>query len=65
MLIKAKYYWNQIQPPSDWSSSPQVFRDQLLLEIGKFYSENSQNPRYHISFFLKTLFQLQESSTDF
>ncbi len=54
-LKKAKYCWNQIQPSPDWSSSVEAFKDQLLLEIGKFYSEHSENPRYHISFFLETL----------
>lgn len=57
-LKKAKDYWKQIQPPNDWISSPEVFRDQLLLEIGRFYSENSNDPRYHISFFLETLSKL-------
>ncbi len=57
-LRKAKDYWNQIQPPPDWNSSVEAFKDQLLLEIGKFYSEHSSNPKYHISFFLETLSKL-------
>ncbi|MEO1428664.1 MAG: hypothetical protein AAFV71_06260 [Cyanobacteria bacterium J06633_8] len=54
-LKKAKYYWKQIHPPLNWSSSPENFREQLSLKIGKFYSENSTNPRYHISFLLDIL----------
>lgn len=54
-IKKAKDYWNKIQPPSDWTRSVEVYRDQLLLEIGRFYSEQSNDARYHISFFLKTL----------
>lgn len=57
-LKKAKEQWKQIQPPDDSSISPENLREQLLLEIGKFYSENSSNPKYHISFFLETLSQL-------
>ncbi|MEO1377662.1 MAG: hypothetical protein AAFW70_25960, partial [Cyanobacteria bacterium J06635_10] len=57
-LKKAKNYWKQIQAPADWSSTPEAFKDQLLLEIAKFYAENSNNPKYHISFFLEILSQL-------
>ncbi|MEW6493413.1 MAG: hypothetical protein AB1589_13050 [Cyanobacteriota bacterium] len=56
-IKKAKNHWNQVQPPSDWPRSPETFREQLLLEIGRFYSEQSDNPRYHIPFFLKTLYE--------
>ena len=52
---KAKYYWNQIQPPADLDILPERFREQLSLEIAKFYSENSTNPKFHISFLLNTL----------
>ncbi len=54
-LKKAKYYWKQIQPPPDTNISPERFREQLSLEIAKFYSENSNNPKYHISFLLNYL----------
>lgn len=57
-LKKAKNYWKQIQAPADWSSTPEAFKDQLLLGIAKFYAENSNNPKYHISFFLEILSQL-------
>ena len=56
-IKKAKNYWNQVQPPSDWTRPPEVFRDQLSLEIGRFYSEQSDNPKYHIPFLLKTLYE--------
>ena len=56
-IKKAKSYWNQIQPPSDWTRSPEVFREQPSLEIGKFYSKQSDNPKYHIPFLLKTLYE--------
>ncbi len=54
-LKKAKYYWNQIQPPSDWTSSIETFKDQLLLEIGRFYSDQSNYTKYHIPCFFKIL----------
>jgi hypothetical protein len=54
-IKKAKNYWNQIQPPSDWTGSHAAFKDQLLLEIGRFYSGQSNDPKYHIPFLLKTL----------
>lgn len=54
-IKKAKYCWKQIQPPADTDIFPERFREQLSLEIAKFYSENSSNPRYHISFLLETL----------
>ena len=53
-LKKAKYYWKQIQP-ADTDISPERFREQLSLEIAKFYSQNSKNPQYHISFLLNYL----------
>ena len=56
-IKKAKNYWHQVQPPSDWTRPPEVFREQLSLEIGRFYSEHSNDPKYHIPFFLKTLYE--------
>ncbi|HEY9706721.1 MAG TPA: hypothetical protein V6D48_00805, partial [Oculatellaceae cyanobacterium] len=56
-IKKAKNYWKQVHPSSDWPSSPERFREQLLLEIGRFYSEHSNDPKYHIPFFLKTLYK--------
>ncbi|ARV59197.1 hypothetical protein BZZ01_11650 [Nostocales cyanobacterium HT-58-2] len=56
-IKKAKDYWNQIQPSTDWTASTEVFREQLLLAIGRFYSDQSNDARYHISFLLETLYQ--------
>jgi hypothetical protein len=62
-IKKAKNYWHQVQPPSDWIRSPEVFRDQLSLKIGEFYSEHSNDPKYHIPFFLKTLYEFVYGNT--
>lgn len=56
-IKKAKNHWNQVQPHRDWTGSYQAFKDQLLLAIGRFYSEHSDDPKYHIPFFLKTLYE--------
>jgi hypothetical protein len=56
-IKKAKDYWNRIQPPTDWTRTSEVFREQLSLEIARFYSEQSNDARYHIPFFLETLYQ--------
>lgn len=56
-IKKAKKYWHKIKPPDDWSSSDQVFRDQLSLEIGRFYSQQSSDVKSHIPFFFKTLYE--------
>jgi hypothetical protein len=57
-LRKAKEYWeNYVSPPIDWSQSEQTYKDQLTLAIGRFYSKNSHNPRFHIPFLLKQLQQ--------
>ncbi|MDY6785844.1 MAG: hypothetical protein SW833_25395 [Cyanobacteriota bacterium] len=55
-IEKAKEFWKQVKPPSGWTGSIRAFKDQLLLEIGRFYSDKGDNPRYHIAFFLKTLY---------
>ncbi|HEY9848655.1 MAG TPA: hypothetical protein V6D28_04300 [Leptolyngbyaceae cyanobacterium] len=54
-IKKAKDYWNQIHPPSDYSSTAEKFREQLLLKIAEFYSHKSSEPKYHISFLLAAL----------
>jgi hypothetical protein len=54
-IKKAKDYWKQIQPPSDWSREDWRFREQLSLEIGDFYSKQSSNVKCHIPFFFQTL----------
>lgn len=57
-IIKAKKYWNKIHPPSDWQRPEQIFRDMLILEIGKFYSEQECNINNHIPFFFNRLYGL-------
>jgi hypothetical protein len=54
-VTKAKDYWKKIQPPVEWSRGDRVFREQLSLEIGRFYSEQSSDVKCHIPFFFKTL----------
>ena len=59
-ICKAKEYWeNCIVPPLDCHLDIQIYRDSLMLEIGRFYSENSDNPRYHIPFLLRNLQKLR------
>ncbi|MCP4133881.1 MAG: hypothetical protein GY754_23125 [bacterium] len=56
-IKKAKDYWAKIKPlpDSDWTRNDGVYREQLLLKIGKFYSQESQNSDHHIPAFFKTL----------
>ncbi len=56
MLKKAKFFWHQIKPSSDWTRSEQIFREQLSLEIGRFYSESNCDDS-HLPFFFKTLYE--------
>ncbi len=48
-------YWEKIKPPGDWSRSEGEFREQLSLEIGRFYSQQSSDVKSHIPFFFKAL----------
>ena len=57
-IKKAKDYWKQIKPPGDWSGDERVFREQLSLEIGRFYSHQSSDAKSHIPFFFKALHEL-------
>ncbi|WP_333129695.1 hypothetical protein [Microcoleus sp. Pol11C3] len=50
-------YWEKIKPPADWSGNEKVFREQLSLEIGRFYSEQNSDVKSHIPFFFKTLYE--------
>lgn len=54
-IKKAKDYWQQIKPAGDWSGNEGVFREQLSLEIGRFYSQQSSDVKCHIPFFFKAL----------
>lgn len=56
-IKKAKDYWHQIKPSGDFSREDWVFREQLSLEIGRFYSEQSSDVKCHIPFFFKTLYE--------
>jgi hypothetical protein len=51
-------YWEAIKPPSDWTITEVAFRDHLLLEIAKFYSEQSNCAKYHIPAFMQFLKQV-------
>jgi hypothetical protein len=48
-------YWEDIKPPSDWTNTEEVFRDELLRQIAKFYSEQSNYAKYHIPAFMQFL----------
>ena len=54
-IKKAKDYWHQIKPSGDWSRDERVFREQLSLEIGRFYSQQNSDIKCHIPFFFKVL----------
>jgi hypothetical protein len=56
-IRKSKAYWNQIQPTKEWTRPISAFKDQLLLEIGRFYSEQTDATQYHIPSFFKILYQ--------
>lgn len=59
-IRKAKEYWrSKITPGHEWTRSGSDYRDQLLLKIAKFYSEqgDNPNPKYHLSVFFKILYQ--------
>jgi hypothetical protein len=54
-IKKAKQYWLEVEPPEDHTSPPERYREQLALQIGRFYAHNSDNPSCHISHLLKLL----------
>ncbi|MEG4573339.1 hypothetical protein QUA56_11690 [Microcoleus sp. N3A4] len=56
-IKKAKDYWHQIKPSGDFSREDWVFREQLSLEIGRFYSQQSSDVKSHIPFFFTTLYE--------
>ncbi len=58
MLVKSKEYWKQILPDENWPHSEHKFREQLSLEIGKFYSKQDGSVENHIPYFFKTLYKL-------
>ena len=58
-IRKAKDYWHQIQPSSDWSRDDSVYRDQISLAIARdFYAKQTDDEaaaKYHIPYFFKML----------
>ena len=60
-IKKAKDYWREIKPSGDFSREDWVFREQLSLEIGRFYSEQSSDVKSHIPVFFKTLYKFVQT----
>lgn len=58
-IRKAKNYWNQIQPSSEWTRPVHIFKDQLILQIARFYAEQNDTAKYHIPSFFKNLYQFR------
>lgn len=57
-IRKVKPYWEKIKPGQHWTKSPKLFREQLALEIGEYYSQQDwNNPANHLGYFFKTLYQ--------
>ena len=57
-LIKAKKYWQQIDPPPYWTGETFMFKEQLSLKIGKYYSQlDWHNPAHHLPYFFHTLYK--------
>ena len=65
-IKKAKNFWKNIQPPEDLSILPERFQEQLSLEIARqFYAKQSDNPKYHIPYFLETVQKIAENRGTF
>jgi hypothetical protein len=60
-IKKAKDYWHEIKPCGDFSREDWVFREQLSLEIGRFYSDQSSDVNSHIPVFFKTLYKFVQT----
>lgn len=57
-IAKSKPYWEKhIQFSTYGSNSEKIFRDQLLLEIARFYKHQSEESALHISALIRTLHQ--------
>jgi len=54
MIKKAKKYWHNIKN-ENWTGDELNFKDQLSLEIGRFYSNVNPEPNLHIPTFFKVL----------
>jgi hypothetical protein len=65
-IKKAKNFWKNIQPPEDLSIPPKIFREQLSLEVAKqVYAKQSNDPKYHIPYFLETVQKISENRGTF
>ena len=65
-IKKAKNFWENIQPPEDVSILPERFQEQLSLEIARqFYAKQSNDPKYHIPYFLETVQKIAENRGTF
>ena len=65
-IKKAKNFWENIQPPEDVSILPERFQEQLSLQIAsQFYAKKSNNPKYHIPYFLETVQKIAENRGTF
>jgi len=65
-IKKAKNFWKNIQPSEDLSIVPERFQEQLSLEIARqFYAQQSNNPKYHIPYFLETVQKISENRGTF
>jgi hypothetical protein len=60
MIKKAKEFWHKTTPSDEWTGgSHHRFREQLSLEIGRYYSKKSNNTKYHIPYFLSILYKIE------
>jgi hypothetical protein len=65
-IKKAKNFWENIQPPEDVSILAERFQEQLSLEIARqFYAKQTNDPKYHIPYFLETVQKLAENRGTF
>jgi len=65
-IKKAKSFWKNIQPSEDVSILPERFQEQLSLEIARqFYAKQSNDPKYHIPYFLETIQKISENRGTF
>ena len=58
-------YWEKIKTPKNWPHKSKIFREQLLLKIATFYSKQSNDPKYHIPYFLETVQKIAENRGTF
>ncbi len=51
-------FWGKIQPPADWTSTPEQFREQLTKAIAReFYAQQGRDSHLHLPAFFNTLYQ--------